>query len=249
MKISVITPSIRPELLGIVSKCLDRQTEKDFEWLIGSREKMFDDIDPIIRHNSSYRFITEPNKRDGDYYNLNKCWNRLFSQAKGDLIVSIVDGLWFPPDMLEKLLNHYEANPKACVGAIGHQYLQTENGKPEHLVWRDPRVRTDFGTFYEISPRDLELCIASLPRAGIVDAGGVDEEFDKYAALSEKEMCFRMEKLGYKFYLDQSLEYRAIYHPRLNSKWDDRYNAGCEYFSECIKQIGEGKRAKLDFIK
>ena len=34
MKISVITPSIRPEGLKILQECLAQQTFKDFEWLV-----------------------------------------------------------------------------------------------------------------------------------------------------------------------------------------------------------------------
>lgn len=124
-----------------------------------------------------------------------------------------------------------------------------ENGKPEHMVWRDPRARLDQGSFYETSPVNMEWCVASFPTQAIYDIGGMDEEFDNYAALSEKEACFRMEQLGYRFYLDQSLEYRAIKHDRLSEEWDERYNAGCEYYSECLKQIADGKRLKLDYLK
>lgn len=237
MKISVITPSVRKELLPIVEKCLKRQTLKDYEWLVASPTNL-----------GFGTWVPEPPKREGDYYGLNKAWNAAFKVAKGELVVNIVDGLWFPPDTLQKLWDHYEANPKACVGAIGDQYDQIKDGKPEHCVWTDPRRTVQFGTFYEISPRDLELCIASLPLKGIKEVGGIDEEFDKYAALSEKEMCARMDMLGYKFYLDQTLEYRAIKHPRLSESWDERYNAGCEVYFKHLREIRDGKRLRLDYL-
>jgi len=276
MKISIVTPSVRLEMLPIVAKCLSRQKFRTFEWII---------IEPQIYKtlNSSWArenfegleryefgsaatgdtytgwkndeddgptviFLEDPPKREGDYYRLNGAWNTAFKKAKGELVVSIVDGLWFPPDLLEKLWIHYKANPKACVGAIGHQYDKIENDKPEHQVWRDPRAREDFGSFYEIKPIDLELCIASIPRQAILDVGGVDEEFDEYAALSEKEMCLRIDKLGYKFYLDQTIEYRAIKHDRLTKDWDQRYQQGWFYFDKCLKDIQSGKRLKLNFL-
>ena len=230
--ITVVTPSIRSEMLPIVRKCLDRQYFKGFEWLV---------VGPIKEAN-----IKEPSKREGDYYNLNKAWNATFRESKGELIVSIVDGLWFPPDTLERLWNHYRVNPKSCVTAVGHQYDKVENGKPEHLVWSDPRARGDLGTFYEVPHSEMELCVASFPRQAVIDVGGVDEEFDKYAALSEKEMMARMYKAGYKTYIDQSIEYRAIHHPRLNEKWEARYQAGWPYYEKCIKEINEGKRLHID---
>lgn len=235
MKISVITPSVRPDQLEIVERCLKRQTFSDYEWIrVGPKE---------------YGWLAEPPKRDGDYYSLNKAWNEALRTARGELWVSIVDGLWFPPDTLERLWSHYISNPTGVVSCIGHQYDQLQNGKPEHLVWRDPRARLDQGSFYQTSPVNMELCVAALPIAGVREVGGIDEEFDKYAALSEKELCFRLEKLGYTFFLDQALEYRAIKHDRLSSEWDERYNAGCEYYSECLRQIADGTRLALDFLK
>ena len=240
MKISVVTPTIRKEMLDIVHRCLSRQTCMDFEWLI---------VGPKELNYSWDKFIEEPPKREGDFYNLNKAWNAAFKQAKGELIVSIVDGLWFPPDTLEKLWYHYENNPMSCIGGVGHQYDQMENGKPEHRVWFDPRMKEDL-QFYEVPPNDFELCVASLPLKGIKDVGGMDEKWDQYAALSEKELCYRMSTIGYMFNLDQSIEYRAISHPRLHGQeeWDKHYFAGCDYFRECLKEIDEGKRTKLDYL-
>lgn len=249
MKITVITPSIRSEFLPIIGKCLSRQTEKDYEWLIVSPQDLFVSIDREIGHDYEFRFVPEPPKREGDYYNLNKAWNAGFKVCKGDLIVSIVDGLWFPPDTLERLWNHYQNNPKSCVTTIGHQYDQIVNGKPEHLVWSDPRARTDQGSFYEVLHREMELCIASFPRQAVLDVGGVDEEFDKYAALSEKEMMARMYSVGYKTYIDQTIEYRAIHHDRLSKEWDDRYQAGWPYYEQCMKEIERGTRLRLDYLK
>lgn len=247
--ISIVTPSIRPEMLDVVLKCIKRQNFPDYEWVVVGNEaveewheKHFNDQwFPMI-------FVEEPKKREGDYYNLNKAWNAAFKMCNSPLIVNIVDGLWFPPWTLQLLYAHYQVNPKSCVSCIGHQYDRVENGKPEHLVWSDPRVRADQGSFYEVPHTEMELCIASFPRQAILDVGGVDEEFDKYAALSEKEMMARMYKAGYKTYIDQSIEYRAIKHERLSKEWDARYQAGWPYYEKCMREIEAGTRLRLDFV-
>lgn len=247
MRISVITPSVRPEFLSILAQCLRRQSV-DCEWLIGSPEPLHGEIDNALG-GRTYTLIKEPEKRSGDYYGLNKCWNELFRHATGDLIVNIVDGLWFDPTLLERLWNHYIQNPKACVTCVGDQFDTIENNKPEHMVWRDPRRRTDFGSFYEVPHTEMELCIASFPRQAVVDVGGVDEVYDQFAALSEKEMMARIYKAGYTLWIDQTIEYRAIKHDRLSEEWDTRYEAGTETYLKHMNEIESGNRVKLDFVK
>jgi hypothetical protein len=235
IKISIVTPSVRKENLEIIDKCLKRQSFKDWEWLVGSPEDY-----------GYGTWVKDPPKKEGDFYGLNKCWNEMFRVVEGELIVSIQDGIWFAPDMLQKFWDHYVADPKACIGAIGHQYSDVINGKPENLVWQDPRARTDQGSFHEVYYVDLEYSVCSIPKQAILDVGGLKTEWDKYAALSEKEMNARMVKAGYKMYLDQSQIYRAIHHERLSSDWDDKYRLGCAYFEECIRSIMRGEDLKGD---
>ena len=170
----------------------------------------------------------------------------MLKQATGELFVSIVDGLWFPPDTLERLWQHYERDPMSCVSFAGHHYDKIENGKPERLVWFDPKVK-DTGTLEQISPVDFELCIASLPTKGVKEVRGFDEEFDKFPAWSEKELACRMEKLGYKFYIDQSIQFRAIHHPK-SPEWDKKFPESNAYFQKCYEEIQEGKRLKLNYL-
>ena len=237
MLISIITPSIRKKGVDITAECLKKQTFKNWEWIVCS---------PYLPPNNAV-WIPEPKKKEGNTYSLNACWNMCIKRACGKLIVSIVDLTWFTPDVLERLWGHYEANPRACIGTIGHQYDKMDNGKPVNMVWQDPRARNDFGTFYEINPNDLELCVASIPKKALYEVGGFDEEFDKYAALSEKELAFRLKAAGYSIYLDQSIEYRAIKHPRLTKNWDERYHAGEEYYFKCLYEIENGIR-KVDYL-
>ena len=237
MKISVITPSVRKDFLPIVEKCLARQTIQDYEWIVVSPKYWGFGI-----------WIKDPLGNEGDFYGLNKAWNAGLKEASGKLFVSIVDGMWFPPETLERLWQHYKSNPKACIGLLGDQYDGLENDKPEGRVWVDPRKRSS-ETFYEIPPYDLELCIASLPMEGVKAVGGFDEEFDKFPAWSEKDLACRLAAIGYKCFLDQSIEYRAIHHPRIKPEWDSKYSESTAYFQKCYKEIVEGNRIYLDNSK
>ena len=250
MKISIVTPSVRPDFLPIVGKCLIRQTLKDFEWLIGvpSDKRFGQSIKELKDIRIEFDLMNEPDKREGDFYGLNKCWNMLFSKAHGELIVSIVDGLWFPPTTLEHLWRHYEANPTVSIGLLGNQYDQIINGKPEHLVWRDPRENFSDQMFFETEPLHFELCLASIPKKAIYEVEGIKEIYDTGAALSEKEMCIRIGRLGYKFFFDKSIEYRAIKHERLHGteEWDKHYQIAQQLFSQHLKEIEKGQGTKGD---
>lgn len=83
MRISVCTPSIRPEGLKITQECLSKQTFQDFEWLveIGIPERGCD---------------------------LNAAYNRMLRRAKGDLIVSLQDYTKVQDDFLGICWNEYQ---------------------------------------------------------------------------------------------------------------------------------------------
>jgi hypothetical protein len=238
-KISCITPTVRPLGLPIINQCLKRQS-MDYEWVIVAPEQMLKEIVDLKLTNA--KIIAEPPKNEGDFYCLNKAWNKAYQTAMGELFIDIVDWIWFPPDTLERFWNHYLQNRKVCITAIGHQYKEIVNGKPEGLVWNDPRARSDFGTFYEVAPTEMEMCLASLPRQAIIDCGGLDEEYDKGAAIGEKEMCYRLRHLGYQFYIEQSIEYRALQHPRLSENWDEMYKITSAIFDKHMKELKEEKR-------
>src|SRR3990167_7048714 len=235
MKISVVTPSVRPGGLDIVKKCLEAQDfpREEFEWLVCSP----------FEYSGADKWIKERKKKAGDFYNLNKSFNDLFRVARGDLIISITDMTWFPPDTLSNFWLHHEANPVACVSGIGHKYSDVdESGMPINMFWRDPRLREDYGSFWEINPIDLELMLTSIPTQGIYAVGGVQEEMDRYAALSEKMLAIRLDKLGYKFFIDSSLEYRSLPHGRVHGTkaWDKKYFEGCKYYDKWLAGLQNG---------
>jgi glycosyltransferase involved in cell wall biosynthesis len=213
--ISIITPSTRNEFLPIVEKCLRRQEFTDFEWIV---------VSPVEITSVKPDFLLkDPPKLKGDFWTLCKGWNKAYAHAKGDLIVNIQDGIWFPPDTLSKLWFHYVQKPRALVGAIGHQYEGfDEYGKPLNKVWHDPRSKINV-SFEEVAPSEIEYTLNSIPKQALIECGGIDEEYDTCNGAQEKEMNWRLNKMGWDFFIDHSLEYRAIHHPRLTEDWDKVY--------------------------
>lgn len=216
MKITCIIPTVRNVDLNL--KCLERQTFTDFETIVTR---------------------PEGKKPDGLFYTLCRDYNRAFRQVKGELIISYQDGIEIRPDALERFWNHYLDNPKACVGAVGDQYTSLN---PPVKVWTDPRRNDQYGSFYEIYPIDIEFTFCSLPKRAIFDVGGMDEEYDFGAAVGEKEMMLRIDRAGYKTYIDQSIEYKALKHDRLTKDWDHYYKIASDLFSKHSQELERGKR-------
>lgn len=82
MRISVLTPTIRPAGLEIVKECLKRQTFTDFEW------------------------VTEVGL--GIEHDLNQAWNRMIKRANGELVVFYQDFIKIGDDGLEKFWKQYQ---------------------------------------------------------------------------------------------------------------------------------------------
>ena len=97
----------------------------------------------------------------------------------------------------------------------------------------------------------MEMAVCSVPKQAILDCGGLDEEYDKANGVQEKEMCMRLGRLGYTFWIDQAIEYRAVKHPRLTENWDDHYwNVTAPLFKQHGLDFLEGKRPlNVEYVK
>lgn len=212
--ISVLTPSLRPEGLEMVNRCLARQTFKDFEWLI-SLPASLSGVVKVER--PGVRVFSDPPMAEGDFYALNKAWNQLVKNAHGDILVFCVDWIWFPPRSLEIFRDWHLEAPNLGITGLGHHYRTVVNHRPEVLWESDHRVGP------EIDPHLMEFAFAALPAKDVLKADGFDEEFDQVAGMSEKDLCVRMaEQCGNAFILDERIEYRNWTHPKEWSReqWD-----------------------------
>ena len=85
MKISVVTPSIRPSGLEVVRDSLAKQTFKDFEWLV--------EINTSGEHDLNFAF------------------NKMLDRAQGELIVFYQDFIKIPNDGLQKFWDFHVEHP------------------------------------------------------------------------------------------------------------------------------------------
>lgn len=214
--ISILTPSVRKEGLEIVRQSLLKQSFKDWEWLIGSS------FDPGILE---ARWVKDD--FTGGYWSLNRVYNKLFKESRGELCVSWQDWISVDPDALQKFWTNYEAtDKKALIGTSGDQYESLDKwGKPQIKIWKDPRRRFDQGSFYEIFPSDLEWNFCAVPRKAIFDVGGFCEKLDeKGFGMDGYQVNERLDLLGYKFFIDHDNESFTIRHDRSTHGGEENWN-------------------------
>lgn len=204
MKISVVTPSVRPEGLKLVEKALQRQTERDYEWIIVSPFK------PSVACNL---WVPSAKKEEGDYWTVYKDYNLALAKAQGELVVSWQDYTFADPDCLEKFWFHHTKEPKTIVSAVGGKYSEESF---TIKTWDDPRETTNYGTYYPCFFNDIELNLAAFPKEAFYAVGGFDEYLDKYSSLCGLDVLDRLNLIGgYDFKLDQTIKSYSLEHGRL----------------------------------
>lgn len=220
--ISIITPSVRKEGLDIVAKSIQKQTHEDWEWLIGSS------FDPEIPWATWVKDDFE-----GGFWTLNRIYNKLFQEAKGDIIVSLQDHIYIPPMGLESFYDSFIAlQGKGLVSGVGDQYKSLDAlGKPTDKIWNDPRKSKEQhpGSFYQCHWNDVEWNWAVMPKQAIIDVGGMDEGLDHLGYGGDQlQLMQRLNDLGnYSFWLDRTNESYTVRHDRSKhggqENWDGHH--------------------------
>jgi hypothetical protein len=214
--LTVITPTIRKDRLDIVTKSLQRQTLDDFEWLIGSN------FDPEIPW---ARWI--PDNFKGGYWTLNRMYNKLVAEAKGEFIVSWQDSIYIPPNGLDTFLADLLAVPElSIVSGVGDQYKTLDSrGVPSDKVWTDPRRGAkNTNSFYECTFPDVEWNWCILRKKLFEFVGGFDETLDfKGFGMDGYQFNERLNDLDGHFFLDRANESYTYRHGRVDN-WDDHNN-------------------------
>lgn len=150
MKISVVTPSIRPIGLDIVRTGLLKQTFTDFEWL------------------------TEVGLGNHD---LNAAYNRMLRRAKGELIVSLQDYMLIQPDYLQKFWDAHEKYPNAFITAPVGKVDNLNYSLPAIWDWRAAR-NDENATIRDCEWNCWEIDNGCAPLAALKEIGGFDEALD-----------------------------------------------------------------------
>jgi hypothetical protein len=213
--ISVVIPTNRPGGLEHAKASLAAQTFQDFEVLVGSP------FDP-----SFGRWVLDDFK--GGFWSLNRIYDRLFAEAKGELIVSLQDFTWIRPDGLARFWGLHERTRGAIAG-VGDVYervgLDGSHGQPSLIDYRRDRLWTSPVPLGSDSlgkdarrllhPALQEWHWAAMPRDAIVGVGGMDQEMDFIGySFDNVSAVERMAERGLPFSIDYGNEAYCQRHGR-----------------------------------
>jgi hypothetical protein len=217
--ISVITPAKTNKGLKIIADSLKKQTFTDWEWLICCPEEP---IELGLPEDKDITWLLDEFK--GGYWTLNRAYNWLASEARGELLVSWQDFIQVNPDGLQKFWDAHLVHPNDLITGVGDQYEKIENGKPINKIWFDPRKTKEYGTFYEITYLSCEYNWCAIPKNAINEIGFADSVLDFLGYGAELfEFGDRYNDFGGHFWIDQTNESFTLRQERLYKDWD-RYN-------------------------
>lgn len=196
MTISVLTPSIRPAMLSEVQESLERQTFKDFEWLV-----------EVGLH--------------GQGFTLPRDMNKMLRRSTGNIVVSLQDAIAIPDDALERI-SGLDFDMTAYTFPVGKRGVQEGYGvhplAPRPLkepAWdwrlkRAERLKDD-----AITPNMWEADFAAAPREMFFAIGGYDERYGDGWSFDNVEVAWRAEAAGYRFKVSTVTHGIAIDHDAL----------------------------------
>jgi len=239
-KISVITPTIRPEGLKLVKQALSYQDFRDWEWIICSPKTMEDEVRNVVG-SFDFKFIGNPPLKSWQVWDLNYSYNRLIEKSEGELVVSWQDYTFADPDVLFVLWKHYLEDKKAVVSVLGNKYPDDDFDIP---AWIDPRYEYEKPTW-----EDIEWNFCSCPKDLLYKIGGFCEEMDRMFGLDGFSVNQRLYKAGIaRFKLEKQSKTYSLFHGRVED-WDKKNylgNHGKEYNRLINKLKSDGSWPYLD---
>lgn len=172
VKITVVTPSIRPEGLKITKQCLDEQMFKDFEWITE---------------------VNETGKHD-----LNTAYNRMLRKAKGEVVVSLQDYTKVSPIYLHNIWECYKKHPRAFVTMPVGKVDNLEYKPPAKWDWRAYR-NDETKNIRDCEWNCWEIDSGFAPLFALKEIGGFDEVLDGVWSGDNVNVGCRAQLAGYEF--------------------------------------------------
>lgn len=168
-------------MLNTTQTTLERQTFKDFEWLV-----------EVGLH--------------GEGFTLPRDMNKMLRRAQGDIIVSLQDCIELEGDALERIaaLDFEKKAYTFAVGkmpTLGYGESALVSVLHENSTWDWRRYKGD----EKVTANHWEADLAAAPRSMFFDIGGYDERYIEGWSFDNVEVAWRAEAAGYEFWVSPAV--------------------------------------------
>ena len=190
-KIDVFTPTRMHDGLKIVGKCLERQTFKDFRWVIVDEDYDLKWANENLSKSLDILYLPVKTKDPKRKYGIMNARNTPVPFFNSELIVEIQDYHWFTKDTLSQFWDIYKRNPLALVSGYYaivnfHNYdkaMELEELRDEDVEVIDKTLRVKYlneGEFVAYVPEYLgyEMNISSIALSVLQAIYPLDESLD-----------------------------------------------------------------------
>lgn len=235
-KVTVLTVTKRGGWASVAIESLERQTFKDFNWVIVYEpgEILYEDTKQLSESNLDITLVQAPAKKRPS--NLNASDNAGLRACTGKYVMFFQDLIILESDCLEKFVKL--AKPDLFLTSL----TKNPEGDEEdpRYTWQD-EVR-------ECYPQEWEENVALAPLKAFKELGGYDEEYDNGWAWNNCNVAERAEILGYRFLLDETNRPQLINHTKEPVLHPEIPPNG-ELHNKTMKAIRAGKKPlKLSYL-
>lgn len=213
--VEIVTVSKRTGWEQLAIESLDKQTyynkhKRNFRWIIVTEEpndKLQAFIDLCGPSKIKPLLLQAPKKKDGYPSNLNASlnWGLKHTSPTASHIIFYQDFIELQEDTIEKLVKARNETARGFITTATH-----EDGK------FDARY-TGMNGLRPIEAKEWEANVAIAPRTALFQLGGFDEEYDQGWSWDNVNVAERADLLGYKFYIDESIQPNLHYHEKERS--------------------------------
>jgi glycosyltransferase involved in cell wall biosynthesis len=219
VKVTVFTPSIRKGWWNIMSDNLNKQSYKNFEWIIvddypEDRSEVAKEY--AKKYNLDIKYLRGKPRKKVRTYGLCNANNTALDSATGDIMVFLQDFILIPLDGLEQVVTLYKRNPTALQG-LPDMYFSIKgdidktkedwfDGKTDvvdKFIRQNVRI-ANLGLRKTDNCRDYEQNYGAIPVKVARELGGWWEFYDESLGYDNADIAWRALKTGHEIIIDET---------------------------------------------
>lgn len=219
VKVTIYTPTIRKGFWNIMGDNLNKQTYKNFEWVIIDdypEDRLKTAKEYAKKYNLDIVYLRGKKRAKKRTYGLCNANNTALQHAKGEIMVFLQDFVLMPIDGIEQIVTLYKRNPTA-LQALPDMYFYSKqepdtskedwfNGETDvvgNFIRQNIRIQ-NMGLRKTENPMDYEQNYGAIPVKVAKRLGGWWEFFDEGLGWDNTEIAWRAQQLGYEIILDET---------------------------------------------